>query len=73
MTSARRRIALFVAPDLRDVAGLVDEALAALDDLDREVDPPPLAVPFLLAYRVDPSVVQARRKLIEARAMLRGG
>jgi len=42
--------------DLRALAVLVAEALAALDELDD----------------ADPAVVQARRKLAEARALLRG-
>jgi hypothetical protein len=51
-----RRAALLLAPDLRVVASLVNEALAALDELDA----------------ADPAVVYARRKLAEARALLRG-
>jgi hypothetical protein len=42
--------------DLRALAVLIAEALAALDELDD----------------ADPAVVQARRKLAEARALLRG-
>lgn len=54
--TARRQVALMLAPDLRVVASLVNEALAALDELDA----------------ADPAVVYARRKLAEARALLRG-
>jgi hypothetical protein len=64
MTSARQRVALLLAPDLRTVAALIDEARAALDELD--YDRPPGR------YAIDPVVVEARRKLAEARALLRG-
>jgi hypothetical protein len=52
----RRRLALRLTADLRALAVLIAEALAALDELDA----------------ADPAVVQARRKLAEARALLRG-
>jgi hypothetical protein len=59
-----RRLALVLAPDLRAVAVLIDEASAALDELD--YDRPPGR------HVTDPVVIQARRKLAEARALLRG-
>jgi hypothetical protein len=67
MTSLRRRVALLLAPDLRALAALVDEALAALDQLDRHQ--PGVAV--VVGHRADPAAVHARRKLAEARALLR--
>jgi hypothetical protein len=56
MIPLRRRLALRLTADLRALAVLIAEALAALDELDA----------------ADPAVVQARRKLAEARALLRG-
>jgi hypothetical protein len=56
MIPLRRRLALRLSADLRALAVLIAEALAALDELDA----------------ADPAVVQARRKLAEARALLRG-
>jgi hypothetical protein len=63
MTSARQRVALLLAPDLRTVAALVDDALDALDELDAGA---------WFEASGDPAIVQARRKLAEARALLRG-
>jgi hypothetical protein len=63
MIPLRRRLALLLAPELRSVAVLIDEALAALDE--------PVARPFNSDI-VRPAIIQARRKLAEARALLRG-